>query len=105
MLSHMVRFYLPVHLRHRLPLQDIELPSGIVPAFSDIHLVLAAANREPRQFRSPDKLGTTGLTIAICYGFGIHHCIGAALAPLDGETVFATLAPSFSEIKPVKTHR
>jgi cytochrome P450 len=98
-----VRFYPPVHLRPRVPLDDIDLTSGTVPAQSDLFLVFAAANRDPRQFHGPQNFDVEREDNRhLGFGFGIHHCIGAPLSRIEGEVVFRALARRFSRIELVE---
>ena len=95
-----LRFYPPVHLDNRLPVGDIELSCGTVPAFSDPYLVLAAANRDPRQFDDPQRFDISRSNNRhLGFGFGIHHCLGAPLARFEGEVVFSSLARRFSKVE------
>jgi cytochrome P450 len=98
-----LRFSPPVHLDGRLPLQDIEVSVGTVPAFSDLILVLAAANRDPRQFENPDRFDIARANNRhLGFGFGIHHCVGAPLARLEGQVALGALAERFARIELVR---
>jgi cytochrome P450 len=98
-----LRFYPPVHLRPRLPLEDIELSTGTVPAYADLFLVLAAANRDPRQFADPQCFDIARPNNRhLGFGFGIHHCVGAPLSRIEGEVVFGAAAERFSRIELVQ---
>jgi len=55
--------------------------------------VLAAANRDPDRFPRPSQLDITRAgPSSIAFGYGIHYCLGAALASLQGEVAFGALA-------------
>jgi cytochrome P450 len=98
-----LRFDPPLHLRYRLPLKDIELSAGTVPAFAELFLVVAAANRDPRQFDDPQRFDIARSNNRhLGFGFGIHHCVGAPLARLEGEVALGTLARRFSRIELVR---
>lgn len=94
-----LRFYPPVHLRPRLPLEDIPLSTGTIPAFADMFLLLAGANRDPRQFEEPQifDIGRAN-NRHLGFGFGTHHCVGAPLSRIEGEVVFQAMARRFSRI-------
>ena len=87
-IEEVLRFYPPVHLRPRLPLEDIELSTGTVPAYADLFLVVAAANRDPRQFDDPQSFVIARPNNRhLGFGFGIHHCVGAPLSHRGGRGI------------------
>jgi cytochrome P450 len=94
-----LRFYPPVHLRPRIPLEDIAVSTGTIPAYADVFLVLAAANRDPRQFERPHSFDVGRANNRhLGFGFGAHHCVGAPLSRIEGEVVFEAAAQRFSRI-------
>ncbi len=55
--------------------------------------LLGAANRDPAVYPDPDRLDIARNGVrAISFGGGIHHCLGAQLARIEGEIVFRRLA-------------
>ena len=56
-------------------------------------LFLAAANRDPRRWDQPDRFDLRRRANGhVAFGFGIHACVGAAMARLEGEVLLAALA-------------
>jgi cytochrome P450 len=65
---------------------DVELHGTAVPADSIMLLLNGAANRDPRHWQAPDRLDVRrdeGPHLA--FGYGLHFCLGAALARLEGR--------------------
>jgi pimeloyl-[acyl-carrier protein] synthase len=54
---------------------------------------MASANRDPRVFSDPDTFDITrSPNPHTAFGGGFHHCLGAALARVEGQEVFRALA-------------
>ena len=52
-----------------------------IPAGARVHMLFAAANRDPDEFDEPDRFDITrSPNMHLAFGFGIHHCLGASLA-------------------------
>ncbi|MDX3227819.1 cytochrome P450 [Streptomyces sp. ME19-01-6] len=81
----------PLAIR-RFPLEDVEVGGVTVPAGETVLLSLASANRDPGQFKEPDRLDLNfGRWGHLAFGHGIHYCLGAPLARLEAETALAAL--------------
>jgi cytochrome P450 len=89
----LLRFESPVQLTTRGSFADIPVGDKVIPRGTEIHFLLGSANRDELVFPDPDKVDITrdvGRTMA--FGIGIHFCLGSALARLEGEIAFETLA-------------
>ena len=65
-----------------------------------VSLLIGGANRDPEQFSDPETLDITREDAGnISFGRGIHHCLGAPLARLEGKIAFEALLEHFDEIK------
>ncbi len=64
-----------------------------IPAGSSVLLLWGAANRDPHEFEQPDEvmLERRALRRQVAFGRGIHHCVGAPLARLEGQVVVKAL--------------
>jgi cytochrome P450 len=89
----LVRYDAPVQNTMRTLLADSELLGTLVPAGSRLLLLLASANRDDERFERPDVLDLRREPRRhMGFGYGIHFCLGAPLARLQGRTVLALLS-------------
>jgi cytochrome P450 len=82
----LLRYVGPVQYNVRYSLKEAEVPSGTIPANKPVFLMNAAANRDPRAFDNGETFDITrDRTQAqnLGLGYGIHSCLGAALARLE----------------------
>jgi cytochrome P450 len=95
-----LRYDPPVHMMGRLPVADIEISCGTIPAWSEMIMLPAAAGRDGAQFGEPDAFDVTRADNRhLGFGFGIHHCLGAPLARLEAQVALGTLARRFSSVE------
>lgn len=87
-----LRWRAPSQYQGRFSLADRELHGVTIPAGHPVLIVTGAANRDPRAYRDPDRfdVGRTA-PMPISFGHGIHYCIGAHLARLEGQIAFTEL--------------
>jgi len=71
---------------------DTTVAGVIIPRGEMVLAVIASANRDDRQFKDGDRLDLgREPNPHVAFGFGIHYCLGAALARLEGQIAIATL--------------
>ena len=76
----------------RWALEDVELGGKVIERGDEVALVLASANRDPQAFTDPDVLDITREENRhLAFGKGIHFCLGASLARLEGQLAITTL--------------
>ena len=95
----LLRFDSPVQTDFRRVLEDCEVNGFPLKRRDNIVVLLGAANRDPDAFENPDALDVgRGDRSHLSFGRGIHHCIGAPLARLEGRIVLEMLLERFSQI-------
>jgi len=88
----LLRYVSPVHTLARRSLQEVTIRGVTIPEGSSINLLIGAANRDPEKFPNPEQLNINRLpTRTLGFGYGIHFCIGAALARMESQIVFETI--------------
>lgn len=92
-----LRYESPLNLATvRYTLEPVRVGDVLIPAGDIVFVSLAAANRDPERFADPDRPDLSrGDTGHLAFGHGIHHCIGAPLARIEGETALRALLERF----------
>lgn len=81
-----VRYESPIQRMLRVATEDIDLDGKQIRRGQLVAAMIGAANRDPAQFSDPDRLDIARReNNHIAFGNGIHHCLGAPLARLEGE--------------------
>lgn len=95
-----LRFDPPVQRTARLALRDTEVAGRRVPAGQLVVLVLAGANRDPAVFADPQRFDVTRTDADrhISFSQGIHYCLGAGLARMEGEIGLRALFERFPDL-------
>jgi cytochrome P450 len=76
-----LRFDSPVQGLSRITTRPVEISGRKIPQGARVHLLYAAANRDPDVFSDPDTFDITrSPNPHLAFGFGIHFCLGASLA-------------------------
>lgn len=95
-----IRFESPVQTFFRTTTRATELGGITLQEGRKILLFLGAANRDARQWDSPDEYDIERKVIGhVGFGAGIHVCVGQLLARLEGEVVLQALARQASRIE------
>jgi cytochrome P450 len=87
-----LRYEAPVQNVKRTTLSDTELLGEALPKGSTVLILTGSANRDERRFPRPDEFDVRREPKRhMAFGEGIHHCIGAPLARLEGQVVLETV--------------
>jgi cytochrome P450 len=93
-----LRFEPTGHAIARYVTQDIDYYGTTVPAGSPILLSMGAANRDPRRYANADAFDITRTDIShLTFGHGLHFCLGANLARLEGRVALDEMLNRFPE--------
>ena len=96
-MDELMRYDSPHHYLPRVVAEDFDLHGTTLKAGQTAIILMGAANRDESKFEDPDRLDVTRANKRehLSFAFGAHHCLGAALARLEGEVVFTTLIERF----------
>jgi cytochrome P450 len=97
----LLRFDSPVQMTRRVTIEDYDVSGQRIPAGTTVIAGLASANRDPEQF-GPDadrvRVDRDQARQQVSFGAGIHHCLGAALARLEGKVAMSSLIRRFPDL-------
>ncbi len=85
-IEEILRMEAPSPVNARWVNHDVELHGSSIPAGSRVILVNGSANRDERRYADPNALDIhRKVELHLTFGYGIHFCLGAALARLEGR--------------------
>jgi cytochrome P450 len=83
----------------RFATEDVEIGGVTIPRGATVLVATAIADRDPAQFPSPHRLDVTRVDNAhLAFGHGIHFCLGAPLARLEGQIAIGTVLRRLSDL-------
>ena len=97
----LLRYDSPVQTSGRWVMHDVEVADQIIPSGEMVLTALGSANRDPRFWGSTaDELDVTrgDANRHVSFGSGVHHCLGAALARMEGEIAITRLVRRFPDL-------
>ncbi|MGA8811172.1 MAG: cytochrome P450 [Candidatus Sulfotelmatobacter sp.] len=96
----LLRFESPVQFTARVLKEDIEVCGQHISKGWTVLCMLGAANRDPKQFKEPNQLNLNRLNNQhLAFSAGLHFCIGAQLARLEGQIAILNLVQRFPKMK------
>ncbi|WP_018333130.1 cytochrome P450 [Actinomycetospora chiangmaiensis] len=95
----------PVQRTARLARRDTEVEGVAIRQGEIVVTVLGAANRDPAVFTDPERFDVTRSNARdhVAFSSGIHYCLGAALARMEGEVALRGLFSRFPDLAPAGT--
>jgi cytochrome P450 len=95
-----LRYDAPVKSIQRLASQDLEMRDKVMRKDDRIRWFISSANRDPNVFADPEKFDISRQPNPhVAFGNGVHHCLGATLARVEGQEVFKALAERFPDLE------
>jgi cytochrome P450 len=95
-----LRYDPPVKSTQRIAAEDVERRGKTIREGDRLRWIMAAANRDPRAFEDPDRFDIARQpNTHVSFGAGIHYCLGASLARVEGQEVFKALAERFPALR------
>ena len=100
--AEVLRYQGPTAAMTRIAGTDMALHDAAVKRGERVFAMIHAANRDPRHFADPERFDVTRHpNPAIAFGAGIHFCLGAPLARLEGEIALPALLARFADFEPI----
>ena len=102
-----LRYDSSVQVTSRTTLEDVDEIGGIsLEKGRTVVCLLGSANRDPTVYPDPDLLDITRRDVRpLSFGGGLHYCVGAQLARIEGEIAIATLLRRFPNLRLNKADR
>jgi cytochrome P450 len=95
----LLRYDGPVQRTARIPDTEVTVGGVTIPAGDMVMPFIGAADRDPAQFPDPDRLDLARADNRhIAFGWGIHFCLGAPLARLEGQIAISALVQRFPKL-------
>jgi cytochrome P450 len=99
-IEEILRLHSPVQMTARTAECDVEIAGHRVGAGQMVALMLAGANRDPQMFANPGRFDVTRSNARehLAFASGVHACLGAALARIEGITALRALFDGFPDL-------
>jgi pimeloyl-[acyl-carrier protein] synthase len=96
----LLRYDSPVQIISRTAIAPVEMDGKLIQPGDKVNLLLGAANRDPAKFGEPDRLDWTRKENSrLPFGSGIHYCLGAELARVQGQIALGTMVQRLPDLK------
>lgn len=84
----------------RIAAQEVEMRGKVIRKDDRVRWFISSANRDAEAFERPDEFDITRWPNRhVSFGSGVHHCLGATLARLEGQEAFQGLAQRFPSLR------
>jgi cytochrome P450 len=97
-IEELLRYEAPSPVQSRWCTADVELHGGKIPANSKVVMITGSAGRDERAFPDADRFDIhRKIDHHVSFGYGIHFCLGAALARMEGRVALEETFKRFPE--------
>ena len=91
-----LRYWPPSQYQGRVLTEDVTLHGETIPAGSRVLLLTGSANRDERAYADPDRFDIARPGhLAVGFGHGVHYCLGASLARMEGRVALEEFSRRF----------
>lgn len=95
-----LRYDSPVKSIQRIASDDVEMRGKLLRKNDRVRWFISSANRDPDVFAEPETFDISRHPNQhVAFGSGVHHCLGATLARVEGQEVFKALAERFPRLR------
>ena len=99
-IDELLRYDSPVQYTGRIARDTVELGGKTIRPGERVRTILGAANRDPEQFAAPDTLDLGRDPCQhLAFGFGVHYCLGAELARLEGAIALPAIVRRYPKLR------
>ena len=97
----MLRYDSPVQLTTRIATEDAEAGGRVIPAGRAVVVSIGGANRDPKVFGQPGefRIDRPDPGRHLSFSLGLHHCLGASLARLEGRIAIEELTRRYPALE------
>jgi len=100
MIEEVLRYRSPLHWTMRAPRRDVELHGQTIPAGKLVLPMIGSANRDAAHFDRADSFDITrNPNPHLAFGYGIHFCLGAALARLEARIALTDVLSRLQQLR------
>ena len=98
-----LRYLPPSQYNGRYTLEETTIRGVTIPAHQPVLLLAGSATRDEREYEDPDRFDITRTPrLALGFGYGIHSCLGAALARMESRIAIAEMARRWPNFRTVE---
>jgi cytochrome P450 len=100
-IEEMLRYDSPAQLTARIATEEVEIGESVIPAGRAVIACIGGANRDPEVFEQPDefRIDRPDPGRHLAFSLGVHHCLGAALARLEGRIAIEELTRRYPALE------